>query len=88
MKIHTKCILLSRDFIWLNITYGKNVSRWEHTKSDSYIPQDEDVYDKWARVKIDPVKTENVNIEQNFKTKQVSRGGEDVKYIQNTTKNI
>ena len=38
----------------------RNVSIQEHTTADSYIPQDEDDFNKWDCVKIDPFKTDDV----------------------------
>ena len=58
----TKHVVLSRDVIWLNKTYGEYVSRKDHTKSDSFIIQDEDDSDKCSYVKTNPVNTE-VNTE-------------------------
>ena len=37
LNIHTNCIVLSREIIWLNKTYGEYVSRKWNTKADSYI---------------------------------------------------
>ena len=37
-----KHIILSRDAIWLNKTYGEYISRRENTKAISYILQYED----------------------------------------------
>ena len=66
----TKYIVISRDFIWLNKTYGKYISGKENTRSDTYILKDEDKYYNWANRKIGPVKnevkTENINIEENI----------------------
>ena len=56
INLHTKWIILSRDAIWLNKTYGEYVSRKENTKSYYYILQTEDDSYIWAHVKIDSVK--------------------------------
>ena len=58
LNIRTKRMVLIRDIIWLDKTYGKYVSRKENTKADTYILQDEDDSYNWAHVKIDPVKNE------------------------------
>ena len=63
LNIYIKCVVLSRGSIYLNKTYGKYVSRKEHTKSDIYVLQDNYKYDKWAHMKIGPDETKN------FKTK-------------------
>ena len=67
LNLCTKIIVLSRDVIWLNKTYGKYISRKQNTKSDTYILQDEDKSYDWDHGKIDPVKktvkTDNVKTE-------------------------
>ena len=92
LNLHTKRILLSRDLTQINKTYGDYVSRKQHTKYDSYIPQDEYNYNNWDHVKNDPpktkVKTEYVNNEHNVNTDQDSWGEEDVKYVYKTIKAI
>ena len=88
LNLSTKCIVLSCDVIWPNKTYGKYISRQEHTKAVSYILQDEDKSDKWYYVKIDTIKTEDVNIEQNVNTDQDYRREEDLQDVQKTTKTI
>ena len=64
LNLRTKNIVLNRDVIWLNKTYGEYVSRKENTKEDSYILKDEDASYKLSHIKIDhvnnEVKTENV----------------------------
>ena len=64
LNICTKYIVISCDVIWINKTYGDYVSRKETTKMTSDIFQDEYDYDKWAYVKIDPVRTEDVQLEK------------------------
>ena len=77
----TQRIALSRDIIWLKKTYAEYVLIKENIRSKNYILQDEDDSYNWANIKIDHVKTkfntENVKTEENFKTKQDSRGEED-----------
>ena len=58
LNIRTKHIVLISDVICLNKTHGEYVSKRETTKETSYIRQDEDDYDKWDYVKMDPVNTE------------------------------
>ena len=86
-NICTKHIILSRELIWLNKTYGEYVPRKQNSKADYFIQQNEYAFYEWAHVKIDPdkkeVKTENVKNEENVKTKQKSNKEEDV---QKTTK--
>ena len=41
LNLRTKRIVLIRDVIWLNKTYGEYISRKETTKMTSYILQDE-----------------------------------------------
>ena len=60
LNLLTKLIVLIRDNIWLNKTYGEYVSRNYHIRSDSYILQDEDKSDRWDYIIIDPAKTEYV----------------------------
>ena len=87
--MHTKSIILRRDVVWINKTYGQQVLRKENTKPDTYILQDEDNLYSWDHVKIDPdknkVKIENLKTEENVNTKQDSRGEEDV---QKTIKSV
>ena len=63
LNLRTKHILLSRDIIWTNKTYGKYISRKENTKANIYILQDEDDSYNWDNIKMDPAKTENVKTE-------------------------
>ena len=37
-----------------------------NTKDDNYVLQYEDNFYKWANIKIDPIKTENVNTEKSL----------------------
>ena len=60
LNICMSLIVLSRDIIWLNKTYGKYISWWEHTKAGSYILKDEYESNKRAHVKKYPVKNENI----------------------------
>ena len=88
INLCTKLIVLSRDVIWTNKTYDKYISRQEHTKSDSYIIEDEGDSNNWAHKKIYPVKTEKFNIMQKFKTEQGYRVEEDIKDVHNITKKV
>ena len=67
LNLSKKCILLSRDIIWINKTYGEYISRKENTKANIYILQDEYKSYTWDHVKIDPfnneVNNENVKNE-------------------------
>ena len=67
--------------LWRNMNW-RNISRYENTKADTYILQDEDGYYNWEHVKFDPfnteVKTGNVKTEEKIKTKQDSRWEECV----------
>ena len=67
LNVCIKCIILIRDIIKLNKTYGEYISRKENCKLTSYILQDEDKSNNWDYIKIDPVKTgfktENVKTE-------------------------
>ena len=67
----------------LNKTYSEYVSRKYYTKEKSYILQHEEESYKWAYVKIDPVKTEDINTEymkteQHVNTENDYREEEDV----------
>ena len=85
LNIQTKCIILSRDVIWLTKIYGEYVSRELSIKEISHILQHEDDYYNWGNLKMDPVKTktntENIKI-KNVRTNQYYGGGE---YVQKTT---
>ena len=76
LKIH---LILSREIIWLNKTYGEYLPRKENTNTDTYILQDKDDPNNWAHIKIDlfnnEVSTENVKTEENVNTEQDYRGG-------------
>ena len=89
LNLRTNLIVLSRDVIWLNKTYGEYVSRKLNIKADTYILQDEDDSYNWDHVKIDSVKNEvkpeKSKNEEKFRTKQDSRWEEDV---QKTIKSI
>ena len=58
LNLYTKRIILRRDFICLNKTYGDYVSRKYHTKAKMYILQDKKKSNKQAYIKIDPAMTE------------------------------
>ena len=71
--------------IWINKTYSGFISRQKHNTSDNYSFRDAYESDKWANVKINPVKTENIKTEENVRTKHDYRAEEDV---YNNTKTI
>ena len=89
LNLCTKRIVIRRDVIWPNKTYGEYVSREKNIKAKTYILQDKDKFYHWANVKIGcintEVRTEDVKTGENVNTKQDYRGGEDV---QNTIKII
>ena len=89
LNIGSKLIVLSRDVICLDKTYGQYVSRKENTTADSYVLQDEEDSNNWSHVKIDPVKneikSENVKNEGKVKTQQYSSGEKDA---QKTIKSV
>ena len=58
INICTKCIILIRDIIWLNKTYGEYISIKYLTRTGTYIPQDEYEFYNWAHIQIDLVKNE------------------------------
>ena len=52
--------------------YGDYLSRWEQTKDDSCILQDEYESNKWANVKIDLINNENFNTKQDHRAEKDS----------------
>ena len=82
---YTKNVVQICGVIWINKTYGGFISRQKHNTSDNYSFRDAYESDKWANVKINPVKTENIKTEENVRTKHDYRAEEDV---YNNTKTI
>ena len=74
LNLSKKHAVISHHVICMNETYGEYVSSQEQTKYETYIFQDEDKFNTWDNVKVDPIKTENIKTNQNDKFNQDYRG--------------